>query len=259
MEVLRAYGPIVGAGVSVYSMITKVIANTHWLFIIAVIAVIALGYPAYDRYATKQLQCEQFKPSREGFQHIRAGSGSYKVHEDLSNPEKAAEIMNKVNDKARTLIDHLVHKYVQSPSGKSKINPQFWKVVRGGIVTLKKNFKSANLEENLPERSGGDTSYVINKGDVFAMCLRDPNNGNRIDEDMNNLVFVLVHELTHLFTTTYGHDTLFWNNFKFILEEAVSIGIYSPVDYKRTGSPYCGITITYSPIFDKSLKQYHKL
>lgn len=190
----------------------------------------------------------------EGFANFKVGGNSYKIHEDLEDPEKAAELMDNLNKTATKLINHVSSKYAKDID--KKIHTEYVDRVEYGIKALKKNFKGANMEENIPERSGGDTSYVIDKGDVFAMCLRDPHKSNKIDENYNNLTFVLVHELSHIFSKTFGHDDIFWNNFKFLLQEAVEIGLYTPVNYKKNGSPYCGIVISYSPLMDPKLVDY---
>jgi hypothetical protein len=193
----------------------------------------------------------------EGFQNIQAGNNSYKVHEDLENPRQAAQIMDRLNTTAHTLIDHLVQKY-NDPINMEKVKPVYQQIVKKGIEALKKNFRTANLEENLPSRSGGDTSYVIDKGDVFAMCLRDPKNNNKLDDKYNNLTFVLIHEMAHLAHSGWGHPVEFWEIFRFLLKEAVAIDMYQSVNYKQTGSPYCGIVVSYSPLYDTTLKDYFK-
>lgn len=195
----------------------------------------------------------------ESFESIKVGSNSYKVHEDLINPKLAAETMDSLNTYAHQMIKKLNDKYIHDSRGIDTIKPEYRDIVITGITELTKNFKTANMEENIPERSGGDTSYVIDKGDVFAMCLRDPKKNNVVDvaNDMNELKFVLLHEMTHLFTSTFGHDKLFWENFRFILQEAVEERIYTPVNYKINKQPYCGIVISYSPLFDKELSDYY--
>lgn len=241
------------------------------VFIIVVIGLVYLFYYAYDHLTKNK---NSFSSPREmfsnmcggsphytfvrseGFANVKVGANSYKIHEDLDNPYKAAEMMDKLNDTATTLIAHLTKRYLNDSDGINIIKPEYRNIVIKGIKSLKKNFKSANMEENIPERSGGDTSYVIDKGDVFAMCLRDPRKNNQLDDNYNSLTFVLVHELSHIFCSEWGHTDLFWNNFKFLLQEAVEIGIYTSVDYKRVGSPYCGIVISYSPLFDKRLHEY---
>ena len=227
-----------------------------WLLIAAAIAIICYAYLEYKERTNLIVYFE--KDDRyEGFANITIGGNKYKIHEDLSDPQKAAETMDKLNTVAQALISNLYGKYIDNPDGLNGIKPEKRDSVSNGIKALKNNFKTANMEENIPERSGGDTSYVINKGSVFAMCLRDPTNGNQIDPKFNALTFVLIHEMAHLACPTFGHDELFWNGFKFLLQEAVAEGLYISEDYKTNGSPYCGIVITYSPLFDPKLEEYH--
>lgn len=206
----------------------------------------------------KNCNQEGFIGSVEGFAMVRVGGNSYKIHEDLQDPVKAAQTMDKLNAVAKSLIDKLYKKYISDTNGMNLIKDAHKKIVKRGIKDLKKNFVSANMEENIPERSGGDTSYVVNKGDVFAMCLRDPKNGNQLDPKFNDLTFVLIHELSHLAFSGWGHPTGFWAMFKFVLQEAVDFGLYIKTDYKKQGSEYCGIVITYSPLYDSKLDEYHK-
>ena len=51
--------------------------------------------------------------------------------------------------------------------------------------------------------------------------------------DENTLTFVALHEISHIATESIGHKKEFWENFKFILKNAVSLGIYEPKDYKK--------------------------
>lgn len=93
-----------------------------------------------------------------------------------------------------------------------------------------------------------DTSYSENKGQRIVVCLRDKTNPPDyplIDE--NTVMFVMLHEMAHLMTETIGHTQEFWNNFSRILHDAVKVGIYQNVNYARSPTPYCGMTITDSP------------
>jgi len=202
-----------------------------------------------------------YKSIREPFTSITVGSNAYKVHEDLENPTLAAETMAKLNQTAKKLINHLNETYIDNPTGLNAIKPKYRAIVHEGIKSLTKNFVTANMEENIPERSNGDTSYVIDKGDVFAMCLRDPHNNNKVEGNnkFNALVFVLIHEMSHLFTSTYGHDDLFWANFRFLLQEAIKDGLYIGIDYKKDRSPYCGIVISYSPLYDPKFSDNYRV
>ena len=61
-------------------------------------------------------------------------------------------------------------------------------------------------------------------------------------------MFVAIHELAHIMTDETGHTPKFWNNMKYLLLEASSIGIYSPVDYSNNPVMYCGMKIDSSPL-----------
>ncbi len=229
-------------------------------FFVAIVVLLIVCLFAYGTvWALTQFDASQAQSmiNKEDFTKIRVGGNDFKVHEDLSDPEGAAKIMSNLNQTAQTLIFALNSKYL-SGNGLDQIKPEFQDRVIKGIKDLADNYKTPNLEENIPERSGGDTSYVINKGHTFAMCLRAPEKNNELETNYNDLVFVLIHEMTHLFNETYGHDFMFWSNFKFMLTEAIAIGIYQQVDYKQIKSPYCGIKITYSPLYDLELPSYYK-
>ena len=42
-----------------------------------------------------------------------------------------------------------------------------------------------------------------------------------------------------------------WDNMKFLLEDAVEIGIYEPIDYSKEEGNYCGEPITNNLLYDE--------
>jgi len=68
--------------------------------------------------------------------------------------------------------------------------------------------------------------------------------------DSNTLMFVAIHELSHIATQSIGHTKEFWENFKFLLKESEKINIYNPIDYKKKPEEYCGISIKDNPYYD---------
>ena len=51
-----------------------------------------------------------------------------------------------------------------------------------------------------------------------------------------------MHELTHVMSISEGHGPEFVKNFKFLLKESESMGIYEPVDYSNNNNiVYCGV------------------
>ena len=59
-----------------------------------------------------------------------------------------------------------------------------------------------------------------------------------------------IHELAHIMTKSVGHTIEFWENFKFLLKNAVKIKIYNSIDYKENPVSYCSMDINENPLFD---------
>ena len=98
-------------------------------------------------------------------------------------------------------------------------------------------FKTTQLSET----STGETSaaYVVNKGQELRVCLND--------ENENDTMFVLLHELAHIMSKSYGHNHEFKRNMDFLVKEAVKLNIYKPTDYTKSPINYCGVTISSTP------------
>lgn len=152
---------------------------------------------------------------------------------ERKNMNKAANLLAKTTEKMNTLVEHLSNSYPDNDV----------------CNMLKKNFNPKKIKEILP--TSEYTAYSENKGEKIAFCLNKngkENVDNLIDE--NTLMFVALHEMSHLCTKSIGHTDEFWSNFKFILVEAEKIGIYKPIDYKNKETNYCGMPINDNPYFD---------
>lgn len=91
--------------------------------------------------------------------------------------------------------------------------------------------------------SGGQAGKTIDKSIVY-ICLRDAN-GNLHDE--NTAFFVLIHELAHVCTPSVGHGPDFWNNMRFLLDNAIAAGSYEYEDYAIEPKSFCGQAISGNP------------
>ena len=116
------------------------------------------------------------------------------------------------------------------------------------VQRLVKNFNPEKISETLP--TSELTAYSENKGEKLAFCLNKKKDDSSKLIDLNTLTFVAIHELSHIMTKVEGHKQVFWQNFKFLLENAKEANIYQPVDYKKSPEPYCGMDITDNPYFD---------
>jgi predicted metal-dependent hydrolase len=107
------------------------------------------------------------------------------------------------------------------------------------IDRLYKHSKKTILSESSPDSKY--TSYTINKGDEMVLCIRDKENSELID--LNVIIYVVIHELSHIACPQIGHTKLFKEIFPFFLKIAIKIGIYKFVDYESNPIRYCGMTI----------------
>ena len=74
----------------------------------------------------------------------------------------------------------------------------------------------------------GDLGSNVNKGYEISICL---------DNDVNSMFHVLLHELAHCTVTEYDHSDKFWNNFEKLKQHAVQTGAYTLIP---EGTEFCG-------------------
>jgi len=146
----------------------------------------------------------------------------------LPDSKKAAEILATLCADSTKLIKHMMAKYPDNEA----------------VKRLYDNFSPDDISEGSPD--SGYTSYSINKTSI-VLCLRQKDEKNTF-ADMNVIRYVLYHELAHLMTESVGHTKEFWDNFKFLLGEAVEIGVYTKIDYATNPMQYCGIRVSSSVI-----------
>jgi len=106
------------------------------------------------------------------------------------------------------------------------------------------NAKSCVFSENTPDSRY--TAYSVNKGQELVFCLRLKKEGDKL-VPKNTILFVALHEITHIMTKSVGHEPEFWNNFAFMLKIAIDNNIYTSVDFNNNPKAYCGIKITDAP------------
>jgi hypothetical protein len=145
--------------------------------------------------------------------------------------ELAANLLADVTQKMKDTVNYLKTKQPEDERTKR----------------LVENFNPKKITETLP--TSELTAYSENKGEKIAFCLNKSKNGTKLI-DINTLTFVALHELTHVATKSVGHNQEFWQNFKWMLENAKSAGIYAPIDYKKYPEEYCGMTINDNPYYD---------
>lgn len=135
-------------------------------------------------------------------------------------------------------IKHRVDKLVKYMLDNQLPNPEISK-------RLAQRWKRCILKETASHEKK-TAAYSVNKGEEIRLCVRTGD--NRL-ENLNTSMFVILHELGHLMSNSYGHGSEFKENFSYIVHLASSIGVYKPQDFGGTPVPYCGsaVTITTTP------------
>jgi hypothetical protein len=145
--------------------------------------------------------------------------------------ELAADLLAEVTKKCKDMVAYM-----------KKTHPDDERTTR-----LVEGFNPKKINETLP--TSELTAYSENKGEKLAFCLNTTKDGDKLI-DIQTLTFVALHELSHIMTKSVGHKQEFWQNFKFMLQNAKAAGIYDPVDYKKTPENYCGMKINDNPYYD---------
>lgn len=183
-----------------------------------VVLSIVVAYLTYDTYWNYELEWVISNIDGQKYQ-VRS----------LPDKQDAADLLANIRKKLDTMVEHF-----------GKVESSDERVQR-----MIKNYNPNKLSEGTD--SAKYTSYSINKGEKIIFCLRSRDGKNEL-VDLNTMTFVALHELAHIATVSIGHTAEFWDNFRWILGEAINIGIYKDRDYKKSPQPYCGITITDSPL-----------
>ncbi len=175
---------------------------------------------------------------------ITLGDGSAFTVADYPDKIDAAILLAHLNTYAITVLRTLKRQYAAAndTGGDVAIAQQFGNYATF-VHSLITKFNPTVIQENAPDNA--DTSYVIDKGNELAICLRGA--GNSL-HDIELLKFVLLHEMTHIGSHETGHEEEFWTNFRWLLHYLSDHGLYTPRDYRRHPQLYCGkILVKHNP------------
>ena len=188
-----------------------------FLFIVFIIIWLATMYFNSDEY---NLKCV-----------IASKDGNRYCVRDRKHIQPAANLLSSVTANCSKMVVYMKKTHPGDPR----------------VKRLVEGFNPKAISETLP--TSELTAYSENKGQKIAFCLSKSKNGSKLI-DLNTLTFVALHELSHIMTSSIGHKQEFWENFKFLLENAKKAGIYNPEDYKKNPQDYCGEKIDDNPYFD---------
>jgi predicted metal-dependent hydrolase len=155
-------------------------------------------------------------------EYVKATDNREYLVRNLSDKQQAANLLADITADLTKLVQHMMAKF---PSNED-------------VVRLYGNYNPDAISEGSVE--SGYTSYSVNKGEKLILCIRQK---DQSFVDKNTIMYVAVHELGHLMTKEVGHPDSFWKNFRFLLDEAINIDIYTADNYASKPKDYCGIQI----------------
>ena len=162
-------------------------------------------------------------------ERVKANNGNEYLVRNLPDKVEAANKLGSISGSLKNLVNNLN----ENDDKKGEY-----------IKNLKESFNPEYITENIP--GSLYVAYSVNKGEELSLCIRDKGSEAFIDD--NTIIFVAIHELSHIMTPETGHTPLFWDNMKYLLERASSQGIYMPVDYSQSPVEYCVMDINSTPM-----------
>jgi len=163
------------------------------------------------------------------YRNSKLNNKKYGVQEEFNKSDEAVELLAKLHNQMSDFVTDLEKNYANDER----------------VKRLVKGFRRAEIEE-APNDDG--SSYTINKGDLVAICLRHKHEEHPF-HDYNTLLFVVIHEMSHIASISEGHNSEFITNFKWLLKEAKTFGYYEPINYQNSPMTYCGVKVTNNPYY----------
>jgi len=199
-------------------------SNLPWIFILVVVGI---AYVAM-----------YFKDSKYPMALVKSSvdNESYLVR-NLPDKQEAADRLARVRGKILILRTHLKQTHMDKPFVKQMVD----------------NFdcSAARFSESTPDAQF--TSYSVNKGEKVFMCLRQRNEKEELVHE-NIILFVALHEMSHVGTVSIGHTPEFWNNFAWLLKQAEATKVYEHTNFAAHPVEYCGVHITDSPTYKETVR-----
>ena len=147
--------------------------------------------------------------------------------QDYADKQQAANMLAEIQRRITTLRNYLsVHR---------NSYPEFIPY----IDQFLRNSGHLELLENSPGKK--HTSYTINKGQAMILCLRSADNYQL--HAINLVMYVVIHELSHVACPEVNHTPLFKKIFVFLLKISEKLGLYQYTAYNLHPEEYCGIII----------------
>jgi hypothetical protein len=180
----------------------------------------------------------QYKKSKYEMALVKSSlCGNNFLVRNMEDKQEAADRLSTIRSRLLRLMKYLEQTYNDRPF----------------VKQILRNFDANpdRFAESTPDAAY--TSYSVNKGEKVFMCLRQRDESEELVDD-NILIFVALHEMSHIGTASIGHTKEFWNHFAWLLEKAETVEIYKYQNFAAHPVEYCGVHITDSPTYKKGVE-----
>jgi hypothetical protein len=154
---------------------------------------------------------------------------NYYVRND-NNKDKAVSTLSELRQNIKKLIN-----FIEENSE----NDIEFKIYKENINLIKNKIDDVIIKET--PKTSSYTSYSVNKGQELYLCIRSKKT-NEI-HDINDLLYVAIHEIAHIGCPEIGHTDLFFKINLYLLKKAVEFNLYKFDDYNDIPREYCGINL----------------
>jgi hypothetical protein len=179
------------------------------------------------------VHCYKSNPVIEKMTLVEAFDKKKYLVRDLNDKTSTANLLAKLMDNLKLLISKLKN-MSENTSDKELIK------YKSNIETIYNKIDAVKVREN---EGGNDlTSYSVNKGEELVFCVRSKTNSQI--HDINELMYVAIHEVAHIGCPETGHTKLFAKINLFLLRKALDFGLYQYRDYSINPVEYCGMILT---------------
>jgi len=154
---------------------------------------------------------------------------NYYVRND-NNKDEAVKILSELRENLKKLINFIEE---------NSTNDKEYYIYKNNINSIKNKIDEVIIKET-PSNSSY-TSYSVNKGEELYLCIRSKKT-NEI-HDINDLLYVAIHEIAHIGCPEIGHTELFFKINLYLLKKAVEFNLYKYDNYNNKPREYCGINL----------------
>ena len=160
-------------------------------------------------------------------------SGEQYLVRNLDDKDKAADLLFTIKTRLKKLIDYINSDCLKNETERTKFINQYNRSIlnKFNYIIFRESTDNSKF-----------TSYSINKGEEIVFCLRSiPDNKLH---NINELMYVAIHEIAHVGCPEIGHTPLFKRINKDLLNYGIECGVYKYKNYNLYPEDYCGIELS---------------